>query len=93
MHATQSIGEEEQVVRVVPRDLVHLEAEWLLHANFIGARVNECNKILLVPYSYCPPIRGPGNVDVFSLRASHSCRFCCAVVPDAYSLVSAGRGE
>lgn len=93
MHASQSIGEEEQVVRVVPRDLVYLEAEWLLHANFIGSRIYESNQILLVPYSYSLAIRGPRNINVFSLRASHSSRFCCAVVPDAYSLVAASRGE
>ena len=43
VHASLSVGQEEEVVLDVPRNLVHFELERLLPSNLLRLKVNEGN--------------------------------------------------
>jgi len=93
VHASHAIGEEEQIVCVIPRYLVDLKAERLLHPNLVGARVDKCYQILLVAHGNCFAIRRPGNVYILALGTGHRNTLGHSNVPNPNCLVATGRAE
>lgn len=60
------IGEEEHVVIVVPRDLVHLKFELFLSFGAMSLGIDEGDHIILVPHGNGLSIRAPADVDVLT---------------------------
>lgn len=89
VHAAHSIGQKEQIICVVPRDLVYFKAERLLHSNFVCSRIDKRDQVFFVAHSDCFSVRRPGYVYVLALCICHRNTFSHTDVPDAHSLVSA----
>lgn len=64
--AAVAVGEEEHVVVVVPRDLVHLELELLLGFGSVCLGVDERHHVVFVPDGDGLTVGAPADVDVFT---------------------------
>lgn len=66
--STLSIGEVEEVICIVPRQLVDLKLELLLVADLLATDIYEWHQVLFVPNGNCLTIWGPCDVDVLSWK-------------------------
>lgn len=93
VHAPLAVGEKEKVTAIVPRDFIHLEAELFLGSDFVGARVDESDQVLLVAGCNRLAIGRPRYVDVLPLRVDYRGALARADVPDPHRFVATGRAE
>ena len=93
LDAAPAIGQEEQVIALVPADLIHLKLELLLRPDLEGLGVDEGEEILLVTHGDGAAVRRPGDVDVLPLAVDRGHGLAGPGVPHPDRLVPRGRGE
>lgn len=70
--AAVAVGEEEHVVVVVPRDLVHLELELLFRLGAMRLGVDEGHHIIFISNSDGLTVWAPADVDVLTLKRENT---------------------
>lgn len=93
VHTTLAIGQEELIAVIIPRDFIDLKMELLLGTDFVGACIDECDKIFFVAHRNGIAIRRPRNIDILAFGIDHSRLFVRTNIPNAYRFVTAGRAQ